>query len=186
MKNLTESSIEISSLEAMASLEKNSITVFLSLGSSQEFSGKNSQQILEQACAEISVLGENPENFRVSDFITSEPWGGVAENIFVNAVCRIDVSREAYPENSGKPGEKIEDFLDRIQAIEKKFGRTRDKNSKHWADRTLDIDILFWGNEKISRPRLKIPHPYIWERDFMYTPLKEITSESEYRDLQKI
>ena len=167
--------------------EISSRTIFLSLGSSQEFWDTNTQkflsssEILEQACKEIEPLGIN---FRVSRFIKSEPWGGVAQNIFVNAVCRIEISetilQEKYPENSE------EKFLDILQAIEKKFGRIRDENSKHWSDRTLDIDILFWGNAEISRPRLKIPHPYIWERDFVYEPLQEICSKEELENLKAI
>ncbi len=162
------------------------ITAFLSIGSSQEFikiSGNNktttlnSQEILELACDEIKKLSSNSESFLISSFIESEPWGGVAKNIFVNAVCRLEISLEKYPEGSE------EKFLDILQKIEKKFGRIRNKNSENWADRTLDIDILYWGEKVIARPRLTIPHPFIWEREFVFQPLREICSEEELRIL---
>lgn len=166
---------------------KKSITLFLSIGSSQTFLSLNSEQIVEHACEEIKKLeyiSKNPENlkstFQVSNFVKSHPWGGVAQNIFVNAVCRLEISTQKYPENSE------ENFLDILQSIEKKFGRVRNKNSQHWADRTLDIDIIFWGNSKISRPRLQIPHPFTWERDFVFEPLSEICTKEELQHLRII
>ncbi len=155
-------------------LHHNFITVFLSLGSNQKFLEFSSEEILKKACDEISALGEN---FFVSSFVKSEPWGGVAQNIFVNAVCRLEISEKKYPEKTE------EKFLDILQEIEKKFGRTRET---HWGDRTLDIDILYFGTRKISRKRLNIPHPFIWERDFVFVPLREITTAGEYTALKSL
>lgn len=87
-------------------------------------------------------------------------WGGVATNgNFLNQVVCIQTDLDA---NS---------LLKLIQGIELALGRTREQ---HWGDRTIDIDILYFGAEIWNTPALSIPHPYIAQRSFVLQPLAEI------------
>ena len=58
-----------------------------------------------------------------------------------------------------------------MQKIEKQLGRIRSVKN---APRTIDLDILLYGDEKIDEPGLKVPHPRMHEREFVMKPLKEI------------
>jgi 2-amino-4-hydroxy-6-hydroxymethyldihydropteridine diphosphokinase len=62
-------------------------------------------------------------------------------------------------------------LLELIQGIELDLGRTREQ---HWGDRTIDIDILYFGAEVWNTPTLSIPHPYLAQRRFVLQPLAEI------------
>ena len=62
-------------------------------------------------------------------------------------------------------------LLDHLQAIERKLGR---KNREKWSPRSIDLDILLFGDQKISLPHLKIPHPEMEKRAFVLDPLKDI------------
>ena len=64
-----------------------------------------------------------------------------------------------------------EDLLERCQIIEMRLGRLK---GLRWSDRLLDIDILFYGQERISTSSLTVPHPEILERGFAYKPTLEI------------
>ncbi|MDY6374260.1 MAG: 2-amino-4-hydroxy-6-hydroxymethyldihydropteridine diphosphokinase, partial [Bacteroidales bacterium] len=59
--------------------------------------------------------------------------------------------------------------------IERELGRTTKSVGGVYSDRTIDIDILLYGNAVIDTPELKIPHPQMRKRDFVMRPLKEIT-----------
>lgn len=64
------------------------------------------------------------------------------------------------------------ELLDLTQSIEVEEGRPADH--PHWVSRTIDIDIILMGREKIDLPRLKVPHPLASSRDFVMLPSKEI------------
>ncbi|QFU77101.1 2-amino-4-hydroxy-6-hydroxymethyldihydropteridine diphosphokinase [Halioglobus maricola] len=66
-------------------------------------------------------------------------------------------------------------LLDALQAIENQQGREREVR---WAARTLDLDILLYGDRDIDEPRLRVPHPRLTERDFVLLPLADIASEN--------
>jgi len=140
--------------------------VYLGLGSSVG----NKKQVLLDACVEIKQWGNL---FQLSSFFYSAPWGGVAKNEFVNAVCSLVVDVSVSPEM----------LLKKIHLLEKKFQRTR--NIK-WEDRTLDIDILLYGQKKISTEILTIPHFYILDRYFVYEPLLELMKELKSKEELKI
>ncbi|MBW4485641.1 MAG: 2-amino-4-hydroxy-6-hydroxymethyldihydropteridine diphosphokinase [Tildeniella torsiva UHER 1998/13D] len=63
------------------------------------------------------------------------------------------------------------DLLDRLLGIEQQFGRVR---GERWGPRTLDLDLLFYGQALITEPTLHIPHPRLRERAFVLIPLAEI------------
>jgi 2-amino-4-hydroxy-6-hydroxymethyldihydropteridine diphosphokinase len=66
------------------------------------------------------------------------------------------------------------DLLDALQAAEAEFGRRREI---HWGPRTLDLDVIFYGDQIIHEPRLRVPHPAGWYRRFVLDPLAEIAAE---------
>ena len=96
-----------------------------------------------------------------SSFYASKPWGFESENDFLNAVILAETNMSPL------------ELLAKTQEIELELGRTV-KSTNGYADRVIDIDILLFDNEIIDIPELKIPHPLITERDFVYIPLLEI------------
>lgn len=99
---------------------------------------------------------------KVSTFYKTAPYGGVAHNTFLNCAVEIETFLPA------------EELLRKIHIIEADGGRVRERK---WDDRTIDIDIIFYGNEVINTPNLVVPHPE-WEiREFVLKPLKEIAPE---------
>jgi 2-amino-4-hydroxy-6-hydroxymethyldihydropteridine diphosphokinase len=96
----------------------------------------------------------------ISQVYESEPWGGVATNgNFLNQVLLIQTNLAPLA------------LLQLTQKIEHALGRTREQ---HWGDRTIDIDILYFGDQVSSDPQLTLPHPYLSERRFVLQPLAEI------------
>ena len=89
----------------------------------------------------------------------SKPLADLAQPDYVNAVCVVDTLLD--PER----------LLDALQAIETRFGRTR---GSHWASRTLDLDVLLFGDQILNSARLSVPHPGLAERDFVLVPLAEL------------
>ena len=66
------------------------------------------------------------------------------------------------------------DLLDRLQALEQEAGRVR---LRHWGERTLDLDLLIYGDERIQNERLTVPHIGVMERDFVLLPLLDLDTE---------
>ncbi len=98
---------------------------------------------------------------KASTIMESEAWGFNSDKNFLNQA--VIVSTELLPE----------EVLDKAQAIETQLGRIRIPHSGY-ISRTMDIDILFYGDEIIRTPRLTIPHPLIAQRKFVLNPLAEI------------
>ncbi|MCL6260749.1 2-amino-4-hydroxy-6-hydroxymethyldihydropteridine diphosphokinase [Aquiflexum sp. TKW24L] len=105
-----------------------------------------------------------------SSIFETEAWGGKSTGNYLNQVLVFDTSINP---------EKI---LDIILEIELLLGRRRDEK---WGNRTMDIDILYFGNEIFNSDRLKIPHPYIQDRRFVLEPLVEILPDLEHPVLIK-
>jgi len=81
---------------------------------------------------------------------------------YLNAVLKIETQLSA------------EDLLDVLQSIENRQGRTREKR---WGARTLDLDILLYGDQRIKTQRLTIPHAEMLKRNFVLTPLMQIAED---------
>ena len=94
-----------------------------------------------------------------SSLYKTAAWGKVNQADFYNQVVAI--------KSSLTPEEILTITLD----IEMQMGRER---IEKWAERIIDIDILFYGNEIIDNPNLKVPHPYLHVRRFTLIPLQEI------------
>jgi 2-amino-4-hydroxy-6-hydroxymethyldihydropteridine diphosphokinase len=97
------------------------------------------------------------------------PVGMISRHWFTNAVGRVYTSLAA------------EDLLRSLLAIEARFGRTRDGQSFGYQDRSLDLDLLYYGDIVTDSPELTLPHPRIGDRLFVLAPLCEL--ESEFRDI---
>lgn len=142
-------------VSATATVERN--TVVLSLGSSV---GDREATLRGAIAALAATDGITVE--KVSDFISTAPYGGVACNTFLN--CAL-TARCLLPPKA---------LLDKIHETEAAFGRER---KKRWDDRTLDIDIIFFGDKIITDSGLCIPHPDYFNRDFVLQPLKQIAPD---------
>ena len=104
---------------------------------------------------------------RQSSLIETEPWGFNSENRFLNGVILCETS--LTPRQVLKATQKIERALGRRQ---KSIGTDTDVLVYH--DRPIDIDILLYDDLSVDEPDLKIPHPLMYERDFVMIPLNEI------------
>ena len=99
---------------------------------------------------------------RVSSFIETEPWGFESEHPFLNAACMVLTTLSP------------EQCLKETQQIERELGRTTKSKDGIYHDRPIDIDLLMYGDLKLSTPTLTLPHPRMQERDFVMIPLREI------------
>ena len=132
-------------------------TCFLSLGSSVG----DKKSYLDRAIEKLEkTRGIRVE--KVSSHIETEPYGGVAKNRFLN--CAVKIKTYLTPRK----------LLAEINRIEAECERVR---KKRWDDRTLDIDIIFYGNEIINDDNLTVPHREYQMRDFVLIPLKEIAPD---------
>lgn len=128
--------------------------VYLGLGSNLG----NREQYIQDAVAYIKDM-PNVKDVTLSEIIETEPVGGPPQNNFLNAVLKL-----LY---KGTP----EELLDSIHIIETKLGRER---KEKWGPRTIDIDILFFGDKIINKPNLTIPHPLLNKRRFVLVPFIQI------------
>jgi 2-amino-4-hydroxy-6-hydroxymethyldihydropteridine diphosphokinase len=97
---------------------------------------------------------------RLSTIRETEPWGYEDQPPFLNAVAQVDT--DAAPRA----------LLDRLLEIESELGRTRD--GPRWGPRTIDLDLLLYGDQVIDEPGLVVPHPRLAERRFVLEPLAEL------------
>src|SRR5688572_25557939 len=95
----------------------------------------------------------------ISSLYASAPVGHAEQPDFVNAVAKIETALDPRP------------LLDALLAIERRRGRVREFPN---APRTLDLDILLYGELSVNEPGLNIPHPRMHERAFVMIPLAEI------------
>ncbi|EHD20492.1 MULTISPECIES: 2-amino-4-hydroxy-6-hydroxymethyldihydropteridine diphosphokinase [Brenneria] len=137
--------------------------VYLALGS-------NLTQPLQQIHAALSALDNLPQTrlARCSSFYRSRPLGPQDQPDYLNAVAELATDLSA------------EQLLDHTQAIEREQGRVR--KAQRWGPRTLDVDILLFGDEVIATPRLTVPHYDMKNREFMLYPLAEIAPELIFPD----
>ncbi|MDE6690421.1 MAG: 2-amino-4-hydroxy-6-hydroxymethyldihydropteridine diphosphokinase [Clostridia bacterium] len=142
-------------ISVTANVERN--TVILSLGSSEG----DKKATLDGAVKALGAL-DGVTVLKVSDYIETEPYGGAAQNKFLN--CAVKAECLLSPR----------ELLNKIHEIEAEFGRVREKR---WDDRTLDIDIVFFGNKIIAEEGLCVPHPDYKNRAFVLTPLKQIVPD---------
>ena len=124
---------------------------------------------LIESATELLISHFGPVVLASSIFETAA-WGGKSQGNYLNQVLVFQTS--FFPEK----------ILDIILEIELKMGRKREEK---WGDRTMDIDILYFGNEILNTDRLNIPHLYIQDRRFVLEPLVEILPDFVHPNLNQ-
>lgn len=140
---------------------------YIGLGSNLD----NPELQLEMA---LAALRDIPDTSLVkySSFYRSMPLGPSEQPDFINAVALLD------------SGLKAGQLLSQLQSIENRQGRVR--NGQRWGPRTLDLDILLYGNQVIDEPGLTVPHPGIRHRNFVLMPLLELAPDLEIPGLGRV
>ena len=139
-------------------------TVYLLLGSNLG----NRKEILEKAieliAQKVGIIISQSKDYE------TKPWGVTDQPDFLNLAIAVYTNQSPW------------EILERTQSIENQLGRVR---KEKWGARLIDIDILFYGDEIINEPDLKVPHPLMQERDFALTPLAEIAPNFVHPVLKK-
>ncbi len=99
---------------------------------------------------------------RQSALYETEPWGFESDHQFINAAVAVDTTLTPH------------EVLAATQGIERTLGRTVKSADGVYHDRPIDIDILIYDDITVDDDDLKIPHPHLYERDFVMRPLNEI------------
>lgn len=137
--------------------------VYIGLGSNLD----NPAAQIAGAMDELAVLPET-DLVKRSSLYRSAPLGPQDQPDFINAVVQLQTGLSA------------DMLMIQLQQIEHTHGRTR---AVHWGPRTLDLDLLLYGNMKIRTEKLTVPHPQIATRSFVLCPLLEIDPEVEIPEL---
>jgi len=116
----------------------------------------DSKVLLGQA---VGMLAEAVRVTKLSSLYHTEPVGFREQDDFINAVAEIETDRSP------------DGLLDLCRAVEDRLGRRR---LVRWGPRTVDLDILLYGDLAVNAPALVIPHPRMAERKFVLVPLAEI------------
>ncbi|WP_226643000.1 2-amino-4-hydroxy-6-hydroxymethyldihydropteridine diphosphokinase [Microbulbifer variabilis] len=131
--------------------------VFIGLGS-------NLAEPLKQLRSALAAIEEIPRSrlLGCSSFYHSAPIGPGEQPDYVNAVAELESALQPI------------ELLNQLQSIEQAHGRER---SVRWGARTLDLDILLFGEFRLDEARLQVPHPRMAERNFVLLPLAELAPQ---------
>lgn len=157
--------IEAEFEDVYASCTKKWEKVYLSLGSNM---GER-DDFINDAIKELK-LQDKIRNVKSSSLYTTKPYGKKDQDDFRNCICEL--------ESFYTPLE----LLNICQDIEEKNGRVREEE---WGPRTLDVDIILFGNRIINTPELTVPHIDMQYRDFVLEPLCEIAKGAYHPVLHK-
>jgi 2-amino-4-hydroxy-6-hydroxymethyldihydropteridine diphosphokinase len=124
--------------------------------------GSNLQQPIQQVRQAMQALAHLPDTqlIATSRLYRSAPMGPQQQPDYTNAVAALETALAAS------------ELLHLLHGIEQAQGRIRD--GSRWGPRTLDLDILLFGDECINQPDLVVPHPGLYERNFVLYPLSEL------------
>ncbi len=136
-------------------LKNESVEVYLGLGSNLGNRQSNLDRVLDFLSQRLRVE-------QVSSIYDTEPVGNIDQPRFLNMVCRVYTTLPPMG------------LFTLAKGIEMKLGRVLGKSG---APRTIDIDILFYGDQVIETPELIIPHSRLAERAFVLIPLAEIAPD---------
>ncbi len=128
-----------------------SIVTYIGLGSNLG----DSKVILTEAVHKLASLGD----VKISKLYQSPPMGPQDQPNYLNAVVQLSTNLTPLA------------LLDELQRFEQESGRVR---LRHWGERTLDLDLLIYAEEKIQHERLIVPHVGVMERDFVLIPLLDL------------
>ncbi len=133
------------------------VTAYIGLGSNLD----DPVGQVSDAFVELAAIADTELTAR-SPLYRSDPIGPPGQPDYINAVARLSTALAA------------EALLDALQAIEQAHRRQRDV---HWGPRTLDLDLLLYGELEIDSARLQVPHPHLAVRAFVLYPLADIASD---------
>lgn len=127
--------------------------------------GSNEGDRFKQISTALSAIAATPgiRLLQVAPIIETEPVGGPAQENYLNTAIEIETAIAPV------------DLLKALKAIEKKQGRNL--NAQRWSARTIDLDILFYGDQVLETPDLVIPHPLMPKRLFVLEPLNELAGD---------
>ena len=137
------------------------VAVYFSLGTNQ---GDRRAQIEEALRRLDSAIGKHYE--ALSSIVETPAWGFEGPD-FLNCVVCYRTARQ--PRTLLRICKRIERAMGRREHLEYDA-----EGRRIYHDRPIDIDILLYGDERIDQPDLQIPHPLMWQRDFIMGPLREI------------
>lgn len=129
--------------------------VYLSLGSNLGDRKKNLENVINLIAERIGNLSA------ISSIYETEPWGFKSENSFLNMVVKLETQLSPLQ------------LLADTKKIEIEMGR-KEKNTKEYKDRIIDIDIILYDDLILKSKELTLPHPLFHEREFVLSPLLEI------------
>jgi 2-amino-4-hydroxy-6-hydroxymethyldihydropteridine diphosphokinase len=129
-------------------------TAFVGIGSNLGDRETNLERALQLLSADDGI-----EVIAVSEIRETEPVGPVEQGPFLNGAARLETSLAPR------------ELLERLLAIENRLGRVR---TERWGPRTIDLDLLLYGNERIDESGLTVPHPRLHERRFVLEPLADL------------
>lgn len=132
--------------------------------------GSNLGQPEAQLQIAINALSALPDSTLValSSLYATQPLGPADQPDYLNAVVALDTRLQPL------------ELLDCLQQIEQQQGRQR--KAERWGPRTLDLDILLFGQQVIDLPRLQVPHYHLQARPFVLYPLAEIAPDLQLPD----
>ncbi len=131
-------------------------TVYLSLGSNLGDREVYIEKAISMMAERVGIVAAR------SSFYNTHPWGYVSSHDYVNACVKVETALSPRQ------------LLTVTQDIERELGRTRKSVDGVYSDRVIDIDILLYDKLTIQEDDLVIPHPLMYQRDFVMTPLREI------------
>ncbi len=126
----------------------------------------NSVRVLQQAFDALASLPDT-RLLATSALYRTPAWGLEDQADFINAAAALETSLDAGT------------LLEQLFAIERRFGRVRAADgSDRWGPRTLDLDILLFGDAVVDMPGLRVPHPRLHERAFALVPLLDVLPDA--------
>lgn len=134
-----------------------SALAYLGLGSNLGDRAAHLQRAVDVLCADPDVRVA-----AVSPVYETEPVGGPPQADYLNAVVALETDRPAR------------DLLELARRLESDAGRVR---RERWGPRTLDVDVLLVGDERVDEPDLVVPHPRLHDRAFVLAPLHDVAPE---------
>ena len=135
-------------------------TIYLSLGTNLGSREDNLERALRLLQEQVGAL------LRRSSVHETTPWGFESSHMFLNLCVCMATSLSPLQ------------LLAATKQIERQMGRTQKSEQGHYADRVIDIDILLYDDAHVNESELMIPHPHMYERDFVMLPLNEILDDS--------
>ena len=134
-------------------------TLYLSLGTNLGDRRSNLETALTHIAREVGTVISS------SDVIETEPWGFDSLNSFLNMAVKVETLLQPL------------EVLHATQDIERQMGRSEKSVNREYKDRLIDIDLLLYDDIVMNTPELTIPHPLMYQREFVMIPLLQIAPE---------